>query len=417
MSKKIFVYENWTSREPNLIGTLYVDTQKGKEVFSFEYDDAWLKLGDKYIIDPNLNYYTGRQFATNAGQLFGMFSDSAPDRWGRVLMNRREAIIAQREERQPRKLLESDYLLGVDDGARMGALRFKIDKDGEFLSNDKDMAVPAWTHLRELEDAAKHFEDDELSLDDRWIKQLLGPGSSLGGARPKASVKDVDGSLWIAKFPSKNDEYNMGAWEKVVHDLARLCGLNVPESRLERFSNRGDTFLVKRFDRNGEDRIHFSSAMTMLNKTDGASAEDGTSYLDIVGFIRTAGCNVNDDLVELWKRIVFSMAVCNTDDHLRNHGFVLNKAGWRLSPMYDVNPNPYSNGYLSLNVDDNDNRISLDLAANCAKYFGIKNNANEMIKEIVCTVNDNWERIAKQYGIQKSSVEMMRSAFALKYTR
>lgn len=416
MAKYIYVYGNWTKNSPVFIGTLYVDTQKGKEIFAFEYDSHWLEAADSFKLDPGLSLYKGRQYASSAERLFGVFSDSAPDRWGRLLMNRREAIAANKEDRNPRKLLESDYLLGVDDESRMGALRFKLDKDGDFLSKDKDMAVPAWTHLRELEDASKHFEDDELSLDDKWIKQLLGPGSSLGGARPKASVKDVDGSLWIAKFPSKNDEYNMGAWEKVVHDLAKLCGLNVPESRLERFSNRGDTFLVKRFDRNGEERIHFSSAMTMLNKTDGASFTDGTSYLEIVSFIKDHCVCPKQDLVELWKRIVFSMAVCNTDDHLRNHGFILDRAGWRLSPMYDVNPNPYGDG-LALNVDLYDNRIDLDLALNSAKYFGIKDAADDMAKDIISTVNNNWERIAKQYSLNKSSIEMMKPAFALKYTR
>lgn len=231
-------------------------------------------------------------------------------------MKRREAIRAKKADEKPRKLVESDYLLGVYDKARMGGLRFKTYTEEEFLSDDKELATPPWTSLRQLEQASISFENDDNALEEKWLRQLIAPGSSLGGARPKASVMAPDGALWIAKFPSKHDEFNSGAWEMVVHELAKMCGLNVPEAKLEKFSKTGSTFLVKRFDRDGEQRIHFSSAMTMLGKKDGAGSIDGSSYLEIASFLRANGAKAKEDLAELWRRIVFSMAVSNTDDHL-----------------------------------------------------------------------------------------------------
>lgn len=355
--------------------------------------------------------YNGRQFLPFGKTLFGIFSDSCPDRWGRVLMKRREVINARKEGIKPRELQESDFLLGVYDESRIGALRFKIDENGSFISSDKDMATPPWTRLRSLEEAARAFEKDENALDEKWLKQLIGPGSSLGGARPKATIQDVDGSLWIAKFPSKHDEINSGAWEMVAHDLAILCNLDVPEARLEHFSKLGSTFLIKRFDRQGDRRIHFSSAMTMLGKVDGASSEDGSGYLDIASFIRSNGENPKNDLQELWKRIVFNMAISNTDDHLRNHGFLLSKSGWRLSPMYDTNPVPYGDT-LSLNVSETDNSISIDLALESAKYYELSNDgAIEISNSILSTVKENWEKLAVKYGISRNEIEYMRPAF------
>ena len=285
----------------------------------------------------------------------------------------------------------------------------------DFLSNDKETATPPWASLRTLEEASRRFEDDTTPLNEKWLNQLLRPGSSLGGARPKATVIDPNGQLWIAKFPSKNDDNNTGAWEKVVHDLARMCGLNVPESRLENFSKLGSTFLVRRFDRDGKKRIHFASAMTLLGKTDGASAVDGTSYIDIASFIKANGSRPKKDLIELWKRIVFSMAVSNTDDHLRNHAFILEKKGWTLSPLYDVNPVPYGDE-LALNVNEDDNRISVPLALDAAVSFGItKEEAQNFSAEILRIVRDNWEALAKHYNIPRGQIDDMRPAFSACY--
>ncbi len=410
--KVIFVYDDFTYEEPVLLGKLYVGVIKGGETYSFEYDKNWLAENKLSInLDPELQPFVGRQFPTGKS-IFGLFSDASPDRWGRVLMNKRERILAEKEGRKPRKLHDSDYLLGVYDETRMGGIRFKLEQSGPFLSDDKGTAAPPWTSLRTLEEASRNFENDENGLTEKWLNQLIKPGSSLGGARPKATVADSKGRLWIAKFPSKNDENDIGAWEKVVHDLARMCGLNVPESRLEKFSKLGSTFLVRRFDREGDKRIHFASAMTLLGKTDGASAADGTGYLDIVGFIKSYGANPKSDLLELWKRIVFNMAITNTDDHLRNHAFILSKNGWVLSPLYDVNPVPYGDE-LSLLVDDEDNSISVELSIRTAPRFGIPEaQAKKSANEILMIVRENWERLAKEYGLSRGQIEDMRPAFS-----
>lgn len=413
LSKTILVYDDFSFDNPILLGKLYVDVIRGFESYSFEYDDEWLKRTKMSVsIDPDLLPYGGRQYP-NGKSIFGVFADASPDRWGRVLMTKRERLLAEKESRKPHKLNSSDYLLGVYDETRMGGLRFKLQSDGPFLSDDKETAVPPWASLRTLEEASRQFENDENVLNEKWLNQLIRPGSSLGGTRPKATVVDEKGQLWIAKFPSKNDDNNTGAWEKVVHDLARMCELNVPESKLETFSKLGSTFLVKRFDRIGSKRIHFASAMTLLGKSDGANALDGTSYLDIASFIKSNGCNPKNDLIELWKRILFNMAVSNTDDHLRNHAFILTKNGWALSPLYDVNPVPYGDE-LSLNVNENDNRISIDLAIDTAQQFGISTNDAEAIAAtILSTVMENWEKLAFKYSIPRGKIEDMRPAFSL----
>ena len=413
--KTIFVYDNFSTEQPVLMGSLYVNVIKGGESYSFEYDKDWLrKTGLTLTLDPELMPYSGRQYQTGKN-IFGLFADASPDRWGRVLMNKRERILAEKEGRKPSKFYDSDYLLGVYDETRMGGIRFKTNQEGPFLSDDKETAAPPWATLRTLEEASRYFENDETGLTEKWLNQLIKPGSSLGGARPKATVVDTKDQLWIAKFPSKNDENDTGAWEMVAHDLAALCGLNVPEAKLEKFSPLGSTFLIKRFDRMGSKRVHFASAMTLLGKTDGASAADGSSYLDIAAFIKSYGAQPKKDLGELWKRIVFNMAVTNTDDHLRNHAFILTDKGWILSPLYDVNPVPYGDE-LSLNVDEEDNSISIDLAVQTAVRFGIsESDAEAQAEEILKIVRDNWEKTAAGYGLTRRQIEEMRPAFSACY--
>ncbi len=413
--KTIFVYDDFSTDQPVLMGSLYVNVIKGGESYSFEYDKDWLKkTGLTLTLDPELMPYSGRQYPTGKN-IFGLFADASPDCWGRVLMNKRERILAEKEGRKPSKLYDSDYLLGVYDETRMGGIRFKANPEGPFLSDDKETAAPPRATLRTLEEASRNFENDETGLTEKWLNQLIKPGSSLGGARPKATVVDTKDQLWIAKFPSKNDENDTGAWEMATHDLAALCGLNVPEAKLEKFSPLGSTFLIKRFDRLGSKRVHFASAMTLLGKTDGASAADGSSYLDIAAFIKSYGAQPKKDLIELWKRIVFNMAVTNTDDHLRNHAFILTDKGWILSPLYDVNPVPYGDE-LSLNVDEEDNSINIDLAVQTAVRFGIsKSDAEAQAKEILKIVRDNWEKTAAGYGLTRRQIEEMRPAFSACY--
>ena len=413
--KTIYVYDDFSEESPILMGTLYVNIIKGGESYSFEYDKGWLKKTSlKLTLDPELMPYSGRQYPSGKN-IFGLFADASPDRWGRVLMNKRERILAEKDGRKPSKLYDSDYLLGVYDETRMGGIRLKTNPDGPFLSDDKETAAPPWATLRTLEEASRNFESDESGLTEKWLNQLIKPGSSLGGARPKATVVDTKDQLWIAKFPSRNDENDTGAWEMVVHDLAGLCGLNIPEAKLEKFSNLGSTYLIKRFDRVLNKRVHFASAMTLLGKTDGASAVDGTSYLDIAAFIKSYGAQPKQDLLELWKRIVFNMAVTNTDDHLRNHAFILTEQGWILSPLYDVNPVPYGDE-LSLNVDEKDNSISIELAISTAVRFGISEiDAKDYAKDILAIVRGNWEKTAAGYGINRRQIEEMRPAFSACY--
>ena len=409
--KEIFVYADWGSPAPTHLGMLYASSGRGKELFSFEYNKDWIRNADSGIIfDPDLHLYEGRQYVTADKPLFGVFSDSCPDRWGRLLMKRREAILARNENRKPRALRESDFLLGVFDETRIGALRFALEENGPFLAMEKELAAPPWLSLRSLEAAAFAFENDENSHEGKWLKQLFAPGSSLGGARPKASVQAPDGSLWIAKFPSKHDEWNSGAWEMVVHDLAALCGLNVPCAQLLTLSDRGGTFLVKRFDRDSGRRIHFASAMALLGKSDGEGAY-GTSYLDIASFIKSNGAAPKKDLKELWTRIVFNIAVSNTDDHLRNHGFLLDANGWTLSPQYDVNPDIYGDG-LSLNISADDNNLSFELAIETCEYCDIPiKDAKSTIADIQNIINANRRGLAEKYGLSKDAVDYMESAF------
>ena len=308
------------------LGTVKVDRVRGHETWTFAFDDGYLDAANP-MLDPAVANVRGPQFPRGTGG-FGFLSDVAPDRWGRKLIRRREK----------RDLLESDYILGVCDLTRPGAVRLKCDPGGAFVAPETEDAAPPWTTLRRLEDSARHLDaDDHGAEEERWLRDLFRPGTSLGGARPKANVTAPDGSLWIAKFPSERDERDVGRLEYETSRLARQAGLNVPETSCQKLSKCGTTFFSKRFDRVGSRRIHYASAMTMLGAADG---EDGHSYLEIAAWLVQNGAAPEEDLRELWSRMAFSQLVGNTDDHLRNHGFLLTERGWRLSPMFDVNPNP-----------------------------------------------------------------------------
>ena len=413
--RSIHVYAHWLGIvDPLLIGVLHSDRLRGKEIFSFEYDENWLKNGPSQLLDPNFQLYSGLHYLNEDQDNFGMFLDSSPDRWGRILMRRREAAMARNEYRTEQKLFETDYLLGVYDGYRMGALRFKLEKDGPFLNDNREMTSPPWTSIRELEQISLRLEEEDI-IDDpaylKWLEMLVAPGASLGGARPKASIVDNDGRLWIAKFPSRNDQGDIGGWEIVTYELAIAAGINMAESKAQKFSSDNYTFLTKRFDRtDNNERIHFASALTMLSYKDGQDHTDGASYLEIVEFIMSNGANVDQDLEELWRRIVFSICVTNTDDHLRNHGFILTDGGWLISPAYDINPVETGSG-LKLNISDSDNSLDLDLALDVCEFFRLeKDRAKKIIAEVKSAVR-NWSIIATKYGISKSDQDIKAIAF------
>ena len=415
--KEILVYASWIGlKEPTQLGTLYSEIVRGKEIFSFEYDKGWLKSKFAQVIDPDLQLFSGTQYLPGSKNNFGIFLDSSPDRWGRVIMQRREAIIARREKRPAKTLMESDYLLGVYDENRIGGLRFKEEPDGPFLNKDENLSAPPWTSISELQEASLKFEKDEGSDSEhlKWLNMLIAPGSSLGGARPKASIYDSAGNLWIAKFPSVNDTKDIGGWEMVVYNLAAKCGINITEAKVEKFSNHHHhTFLVKRFDRIKKERIHFASAMTMLGYTDDKDSHAGASYLEIADFIIKYGARVNEDLRELWKRIVFSICVSNTDDHLRNHGFILSEKGWMISPAFDINPDETGTG-LSLNISGNDNSLSFELALETAEHFRVDIDEAEKIADEIKSNVSSWKAVAEKYGISKREQSSMEKAFRIK---
>lgn len=415
---KIWVYADWEFlEEAQIMGWLTSQRLRGKEIFSFEYTESWVKHQNPILfLDPHLGFYKGKQYLLEEKNNFGIFLDSSPDRWGRLLMRRREAWQAKEERRDERTLFESDFLLGVFDRHRMGGVRFKLSEDGPFMNDQKKMATPPWTSLRELEHASLKLERDDAINDPeyaQWLSVLIDPGSSLGGARPKASVIDDNGHLWIAKFPSSRDDKNAGAWEMVLHDLAKACGIHVPEARLQKFSGKHHTFLSKRFDRTDEQkRIHFASAMTLLGLQDGADHVEGVGYLDLVGFIMQRSPESKEDLEQLWRRMAFNILVSNTDDHLRNHGFMLTPLGWRLSPAYDMNPNEMGNG-LTLNISENSNELDLSLAFETAHLYQLKSNkAQSILKEMIDEIS-NWRAVAKKFGISNSEIEQTKRAFRL----
>lgn len=417
LQKNINVYAHWVGLDrPMLMGLLHAAAGRGKEVFSFTYDFDWLRRRQSYALDPSLQLLQGVQYAPVGQANFGLFLDSSPDRWGRFLMNRREAQLAREEDRPERKLLESDYLLGVYDEYRMGALRFSVNTGGPFLDNNKACASPPWASLRELEHASLQLEKDKSGTSihyKKWLHMLIAPGGSLGGARPKASVIDENKHLWIAKFPSVNDEHDVGAWEMLTYQLARSAGVIMADAKIDKFNSRHHTFLSRRFDRaEAGDRIHFASAMTLLQRSEGDDYSVGASYLELAQFLIQQGAEPMNDLEQLWRRIVFFICVSNVDDHLRNHGFIHQQNGWILSPAYDVNPVANADG-LKLNISETDNSLDLALAKEVAENFRIKpQQADQIIKETVAVVKA-WRQVATSLKISKNEQDKMASAFKI----
>lgn len=404
--KKVLVYINLDCVD-YFVGTLWSHFSRGKETSDFEYSDEWLNYKNSFSLEPGLFFGKGKQVNTRQLPLFGSFGDSAPDTWGRILMRRYENQLAKKENRSQRTLNEIDYLLFVNDIARQGAIRFKTENSNEFQYPSNIRSIPPLIDLTKLLAASeKIIESNEKESD---LQLLLAPGSSLGGARPKASVIDKNGNLCIAKFPKKDDYTNNVLWEGVALTLAKECGLNVEEWSIQKAGNK-NVILLKRFDRKGNVRIPFLSAMSMLNAVDNDTQIH--SYLDIADALRQYGANVKEDLLELWKRIVFSILISNTDDHLRNHGFLyIGVNGWELSPLYDVNPSPDNKNVLSTYITQTDNAQDIELALSVCEYFDLNMTEAKQIINNFRSVIKNWRNVAKQLGLNSSEIDKMESAF------
>lgn len=390
-----------------LVGTLAHDRGQVR----FHYDRNWLKDTRAFALDPDLSLDESPFFPKPELGNFGVFLDSSPDRWGQTLMKRREALQAKDQKRTPRMLYAWDFLIGVQDFTRQGALRFRLVGTEEFLGNDK-MAAPPVTTLRELEAVAYQLSSrriDDLDALRKWLAVLVAPGASLGGARPKANFTEADGSLWIGKFPARDDDRDVGAWEYVVHGLATKARVDVAAAKLVRLNNDFHTFCVQRFDRVNGARRFYASAMTLLRK----EHSEGTSYLELAQFLRSKGdgAHAGADLEQLFRRVAFNVAVGNRDDHLRNHGFVLSANGWRLAPAFDVNPNVDKAEHV-LNIDDVDSRPSLETVLTSAQFYGLSADRAKQVVEEVASAVDSWRDSARKAGIAAGDVELTAGAFS-----
>lgn len=400
--KTLLVYADFDWFDaPILVGSLGYESLRGSDSYSFEFDSDWLSKYGSLYLSADLNNYLGPQYTAEGRDIFGCFADALPDRWGRLLLNRREQIVAQEENRPIRRLSSFDYLIAIDDYSRMGGFRFKEHRGGDFINSSPTLRVPPLTDLRTLEASSwevEHSEQANVLAEKRWIEQLVLPGSSLGGARPKANVTDLDGTLYVAKFPSFNDDYDVGLWEHLCHQLARRAGINAAQTKVFQTAGKHHTLLSRRFDRTErQERVHFTSAMTLLGLVDGDNASTGCGYLDIVDFILQHCTDVEHNLEELYRRVAFNIAVGNSDDHFRNHGFLLTPKGWTLSPAYDINPT--QSKYQSLLINSNTSEANLDiLYESCGDYMLREETANQIISEVKAAMGD-WEKLAAQLGI------------------
>ena len=406
MDREVLVYVDLDGA-PNLVGRLWTRLRKNKETATFEYDADWLQHAARFSLEPALQLGPGPFHTAADLPMFGAIGDSAPDRWGRALMRRMERRRAEREGGPPRTLHEVDYLLLVDDEARAGALRFAETMGGPFLRQNDAKRIPPLIDLPRLLSAAEHVLDDRDTDED--LQLLFAPGSSLGGARPKASVREKNGDLAIAKFPHHDDEYNVVVWEAVALRLAGNAGIEVPDARVEDVGGK-PVIIVRRFDRIGTDRIPFVSAMSMLGARDNATH----SYMEIADALRQHGAAPKEDIRALWRRMVFNILISNTDDHLRNHGFVYEGTrGWRLSPAYDLNPVPVDikPRVLTTAINEEDTTASIDLAFQVASYFELKDVEARTIAGDVAHGVANWRRDASRHGLSKGEIDRMASAF------
>lgn len=407
--KKLYVYADFDwLKEVELIGELGHESLRGAYSYSFTFDNEWLRQYSDLFLSDDLNNYPGQQYTQPDKDIFGCFSDALPDRWGRTLLLRREQIAAAEEKRPVRRLSSFDFLTGIDDFSRMGGFRFKEDPDGEFINVSESLRIPPLTDIRELIAASEEIEksEEENILPDRkWVVQLVQPGSSLGGARPKANVIDTDKTLYVAKFPSRKDDYDVGLWEHFSHLLAIKAGINAATTKVLATEEKYHTLLSKRFDRTQEGkRIHFASAMTLLGLEDGDNATTGCGYLDIVDFILQNCTDVERNLQELYRRVAFNICIGNSDDHFRNHGFLLTAKGWTLSPAYDMNPT--LNEYQSLLISSTSNKADLSILLDaCEDYMLNRKTAEKIVSEEVEAVK-GWRELAIRLGLPQREMDM-----------
>ena len=412
--KKLYVYADFDwLKEVELVGELGYESLRGSDSYSFKFTDSWIKKYNAISLSEDLNNYPGIQYTQLNKDIFGCFADALPDRWGRTLLLRREQIMAQEENRPLRRLSSFDFLTGIDDFSRMGGFRFKETPDGEFINADNSLRIPLLTDLRELIVASKEIEKSEETNalpEKRWIAQLVQPGSSLGGARPKANVVDTDRSIYVAKFPSLKDDYDAGLWEHFCHLLAKNASINAAETKVLEINDKHHTLLSRRFDRmvSGK-RIHFASAMTLLGLNDGDNATTGHGYIDIVDFIISGCTDVDANLRELFRRVAFNICVGNSDDHFRNHGFLLTAKGWTLSPAYDMNPTLKDHQSLLINSKTNKSDLSI-LLDSCNEYMLTHEVAKGIINEVVAAVKD-WRTLANRLGIAKQEINLFEGVF------
>lgn len=410
----VFADFDWLDK-PELVGELCYEKLRGSESYAFRFDDNWLKFHAGIKLSEDINNYPGLQYTQPGNDIFGCFSDALPDRWGRTLLKRREQIQASEEKRAVRNLSSFDYLMGIDDFSRMGGFRLKRELDGDFINISPSLKIPPLTELRQLVLASQEVEkseENDVLPEKKWIAQLIQPGTSLGGARPKAGVLDDSGNLCIAKFPSRKDDYDTGLWEHFSHLLARKAGINAAQTKVLGGLGKYHTLLSKRFDRTDEGkRIHFASSMSLIGLRDGDNAQGGYGYLNIVDFILQSCCDVEKNLQELYRRVAFNICIGNSDDHFRNHGFLLTPRGWTLSPAYDMNPT--LNEYQSLLINESSNKADIcTLLESCESYMIKKEVAENIIRQVQAAVA-GWENLAVLLQIPAREVTMFKDRFKL----
>lgn len=411
--KRLYVYADfdWLD-EAELMGELTCDTVRGNETYGFSFAREWLAQHGDVFFGEDLRNYPGVQYTSPEKDIFSCFSDALPDRWGRTLLNRREQIVASEEKRPVRRLNSFDYLVGIDDESRMGGFRFSEIPGGKYINCDASLRVPPLANVSELMQAAHEIEaSEELHVlpSKRWLMQLLRPGTSLGGARPKATVKDDDGNLAVAKFPSRKDDYDVALWEHFCHVMGRKAGINVADTHVVS-GGQYNILLSKRFDRTGAGRRkHFASALTLLGLNDGDNASTGCGYTDIVDFIVRCGCDVKNNLEELYRRVAFNIIVGNSDDHFRNHGFILTQKGWELSPAYDINPTLYEEHSLLINRETNKSDLDI-LLKSAGEYMLSADVAARIIAEVKTSMK-TWRGEAAKLKLSRRDADMFAPRF------